>query len=147
MNFHRSIIIAELWRPEIARRWKIFFRFFCIFWKNDTLEENFQNSVPKGFITKPIDVLCSNFVKFGWPTSVKSCIRCALERESNRLLWLKPSFEQNYAQCMRLCDCLSIRLSYASIAVMMTAYRKTVEFRQDVEQCLRNQAAIVTSHS
>ena len=58
MNFCPSIIIAELWRPEVARRWKSFF-------ENDPLPKNFQNSVSKGFIAKPIDVLCSNFVKFG----------------------------------------------------------------------------------
>ena len=34
------------------------------FWKNDILRQNFQNSVPKVFIASPIDVLCSNFVKF-----------------------------------------------------------------------------------
>jgi len=39
--------------------------FFCVFWKNYPLRENFQNSVPKRFIVTPIDVLCSNFVKFG----------------------------------------------------------------------------------
>jgi len=39
---------------------------FCVFLeKNDPLRGNFQNSVPKGFIATPIDVLCSNFVKFG----------------------------------------------------------------------------------
>ena len=27
--------------------------------------ENFQNSVPKGFIATPIDVLCSNFLESG----------------------------------------------------------------------------------
>jgi len=36
----------------------------------------------KGFIATPIDVLCSNFVKFGSQKSVKSCIRWALESES-----------------------------------------------------------------
>jgi len=38
---------------------------FAFFGKNDPLRENFQNSVPKEFITTPINVLCSNFVKFG----------------------------------------------------------------------------------
>jgi len=67
---------------------------FCIFfWKNNPLRENLQNSVLKGFIATPIDVLCSNFVKFGWRKSVKSCIRCVLQSESN--IWLKPSFEPN----------------------------------------------------
>ena len=32
MNFRRSIIIAELWRPGVSRRW-IFFLFFCVFGK------------------------------------------------------------------------------------------------------------------
>jgi len=37
-----------------------------IFWVflNDPLP--LQNSVQKGFIVTPIEVLCSNFVKFGW---------------------------------------------------------------------------------
>jgi len=36
-----------------------FFNFFVFFWKK-------QTSVPKVFIATPIDVLCSNLVKFGW---------------------------------------------------------------------------------
>ena len=63
MNFRLSITIAELWRPEVARLGKNCN--FCIFWKNDPLRINFQNSVPTAFILTPIDVLCSNFVKFG----------------------------------------------------------------------------------
>jgi len=50
------------------------FIFLYFFWKNDPLLENLQNSVPKGFVATPIDVLCSNFVKFGADgKSVKSC--------------------------------------------------------------------------
>ena len=40
---------------------------FWLFWKNDPLRGNLQNSVPKGFTTSPIHVLCVNFVKFGRP--------------------------------------------------------------------------------
>jgi len=69
MNFRRSVIIAELWRREVARLGKIFFRIFCVFWKNDWKNDplwvNFQNSVPTEFIATPIKVLCPNFVKFG----------------------------------------------------------------------------------
>jgi len=61
MNFRRSTIIAELWRPEVARRGKS----FAFFWKNDPFREKFQNYVPKVFIATPIDMLCSNFEKFG----------------------------------------------------------------------------------
>jgi len=63
MNFRRSVIIAELWRSEVARRWRKM-RFWH-FWKNDSLLENFQNSIPREFIATPVDLLCSNFVKFG----------------------------------------------------------------------------------
>jgi len=37
--------------------------YFFVFWKHDSLRENFKNSVPKGFISSPIDVLSLNFVK------------------------------------------------------------------------------------
>jgi len=76
MNFRRSIIIAQLWRPEIARRWKNLFSAFC--WKNDPLREIFPNSVPKGFIAAPIDVLCSNFAKFG-RREIGKIMRCLCE--------------------------------------------------------------------
>ena len=33
-------------------------------WKKDSFWEDFQNFVPKGFITSQIHVLCANFVKF-----------------------------------------------------------------------------------
>jgi len=36
MNFRRSVVIAELWRPEVARREKIL-HFFAFFWKNEPL--------------------------------------------------------------------------------------------------------------
>jgi len=64
MNFRRfvNVITAELWRPEVTRRWKK--SIFCVFLENDRLRKIFQNSVPKGFIASSIDVLCSNFVKF-----------------------------------------------------------------------------------
>ena len=38
---------------------------FLLFWKNDPLLYNFQNSIPNVFIATQIDVLCSNVVKFG----------------------------------------------------------------------------------
>ena len=61
MSFRRSIIIAELWPSEVARSWKK-----IIFLETRLLTGKYlKNSVPKGFISSPIDVLCSNFVKFG----------------------------------------------------------------------------------
>jgi len=65
MNFRRSVIIVELWRPEVAQTLEKN-RLLRFFLKNDHLLEHFHNSVPKGVIATPIDdVLCSHFVKFG----------------------------------------------------------------------------------
>jgi len=41
------------------------FQIFELLSKNDPLWGNFHNFVPKGFIATLIDVLCSNFMKFG----------------------------------------------------------------------------------
>ena len=46
--------------------------------KNDPLREVFPNSVPKGFIAAPIDVLCSNFAKFG-RREIGKIMRCLCE--------------------------------------------------------------------
>jgi len=61
-NKFPSICNCEVMTVWIGRRWK---NSFFAFLQNDPLRENFQNSVPKGFIALLIDVLCSNFVKFG----------------------------------------------------------------------------------
>jgi len=82
MNFRRSIIIAELWRPEVARRWKNSISY--IFWKNDPYWKILEILFPKNSLQH--DVLCSNFMKFGWRKSVKSCVRCTLESDSNARL-------------------------------------------------------------
>jgi len=63
VRYHHVLIPFWSGRPDVARRWKTF-HFLRFFRKNDALRENSQNSVPKGFIATPIDVLCSNFVKF-----------------------------------------------------------------------------------
>jgi len=56
------------------------------FGKNDPLRENFQNSVPKGFIATLIDVLCSNFVKYG-QREISKIVRCLPDKKQN-LTWL-----------------------------------------------------------
>jgi len=40
MNFRRSIIIAEVWRPEVARRWENFN--FCVFLEKRPLTGKFS---------------------------------------------------------------------------------------------------------
>jgi len=74
INFRRSIIIAQLWQPEFARRWKTkFLRFLS---KNDPLRGNFPYSVRKGFIATSVNLTCC--VQISWNLadgkSVKSCV-------------------------------------------------------------------------
>jgi len=56
VNFRRSVIVSELWRPEVARI-EISWAVLRFFWKNDPLWCNFQNSAPKVFTASPIDVV------------------------------------------------------------------------------------------
>jgi len=56
---------------------------FAFFGKNDPLREHFQNSAPKGFTASPIDVVCSNFVKFGNGKSIKPCDIYLTEKKQN----------------------------------------------------------------
>jgi len=65
MSFRRSVTVAELWWPEVARLGNFSRNFAWLFLEKRPLTGNFQNSVPKRFTASPIDVLCSNFVKFG----------------------------------------------------------------------------------
>ena len=59
VSFRLSVIIVELWRPEVARRWNLLMN-FCVF-LNDPLQRNFQNSVQKVFTASPIDVVVFKF--------------------------------------------------------------------------------------
>ena len=73
INFRRSVIIAVLWCLEVAKLPK-----FALF---DPLRRNFQNSVPTRFIATPIDVLCSNLVKFGsW--KIGKIVRCLHDKKT-----------------------------------------------------------------
>ena len=85
MNFRRfvNVITAELWRPEVTRRWKK--SIFCVFLENDRLRKIFQNSVPKGFIASSIDVLCSNFVKFR-RREIGKIVRCLPDKKKQKKL-------------------------------------------------------------
>jgi len=50
-------------------------RNFYVFWKNDPVRENFQNSVLIAFIVTPINVLCANSMKFG-QREIDEIVRC-----------------------------------------------------------------------
>ena len=79
-EFPRSVIIAELWRPEV--KIKIFREIFSFSWKKRPIQVKFSKLVPKVFIATPIDVLCSNFVKFG-QREIGEIVRCLPDKNKN----------------------------------------------------------------
>jgi len=84
---------TELWRPEVARRWEN--RFFAFSLEKTTpLWKHFQNSAPKGFMATPIDVLCSNLVKFG-RREIGKIVRCLPDKQK----------KQNFASLARSLYC------------------------------------------
>jgi len=75
------------------------------FWKNDPLWGNLQNYVLKGFIASPIDVLCSNFVKFG-RRQISNVVRYLPHKISPGSPALAPKICQGqpptmYSECFR----------------------------------------------
>ena len=57
VNFRRSVIIVELWRPKVARPGNFVFNFSVFFLKNNFLWWKFANSVSKVYMATPIDVV------------------------------------------------------------------------------------------
>jgi len=80
---------------------------FAFFWKNDPLRGNFQNYVPKGFTSSPIDVLCANFVKFG-RREIAKVVRYSHENNSPALTSIRiapkvcqSQLQTMYSECSR----------------------------------------------
>jgi len=74
VNFWRSVIIAELWRPEVTRRGNSFSN-FCIFWKKTLYCKIFKKYCSGSFFASPIDVVvlkCRK--KFSNRKSAKLCV-------------------------------------------------------------------------
>jgi len=72
--------LKAAWSHKTLKEFKLF-----AFLEKRPLGENFQNSVPKQFITTPIDVLCSNSVKFGRREMVKSWVACLPKKNKFRM--------------------------------------------------------------
>jgi len=85
---HCGVIAA--WSRKTLKKLQINFLGFV---ESHPLRGNFQNSVPKGFITTLMGVLCSNFTKFGW-------------REISEIVHCLPDEKQNFAWLSRSCYCM-----------------------------------------
>jgi len=62
---HPSVIIEDLWWAGGLKSQYVEKCEFLCFLEKEPLWENFQNTVLEGFITSTVNVLCSNFMKFG----------------------------------------------------------------------------------
>ena len=80
-SFHRSISLGSYSGLKSQDVEKNLFLLFLE--KNNPLRENFQNSVPTGFTTSLIHVLCANFVKFGW-WEVGEIARCLPDQKKTK---------------------------------------------------------------
>jgi len=63
--------------------------FSGVFFEKRPLLESFQNYVPKGFIASPIDVLCSNFVKFS-RREIGEIVRCLPDKQKKNKISPRP---------------------------------------------------------
>jgi len=74
MNFGRSVIIAHLWRPEVARRENLLRNFLRFVWKTTPYSIIFKVLFWKFLSPHQSTLLSSNFVKFADKKSAKSCV-------------------------------------------------------------------------
>ena len=81
VNFHRSVIIAELWRLEVARRQKVLI-FFLRFGNTTSYSKIFKNLLIQKFLSRHWS-LCSNFMKFGG-REIGEIVRCLSDKKKTK---------------------------------------------------------------
>ena len=64
LNGVMTLILRWVWPSEVGSRSRRYQK-TCVFGKNDPLREDYENFVPKGFITSQIHVLC-HCVQISW---------------------------------------------------------------------------------
>jgi len=114
-SFHRSISLGSYSGLKSQVVGDFGPKLICLFRKNNPLRENFQNSVPKGFTTSLIHVLCANFVKFGW-WEVGEIARCLPDQKKQNFASLSRSrfcadraqicrdqWQTMYSECPKFC--------------------------------------------
>jgi len=79
LSFHRSVLLGSYsgLKSQVVGNFGQKFAFE----KNDSLQENFQNSVPEGFSASLIHVLCVNFVKFG-RSEIGKVVHCLPDKKN-----------------------------------------------------------------
>jgi len=83
VNFRRSVIIAELWPPEVQDICEKVLR--CLLEKR-FITLKFQNSVPKFFIATPINVVVFKCSKI-WPTGNRWIVRYLVDKKQQNFAW------------------------------------------------------------
>jgi len=81
MHFRRSIIVAELWPPEVARCWK-FLRIFCVFFLEKWLTGKFSK-----FCSERIHRLTDRRVVFKF-REIGKVVRYLSDKKQQNFAWL-----------------------------------------------------------
>ena len=84
--FHRRANLSSLSKtcnhfPEIPAWSRKSLTMTKVFRKKDPLRANLKKNTPKGFTTSQNNVLCANFVKFGWP-EIGKVVRCLPDKKT-----------------------------------------------------------------
>jgi len=82
VNFRRSVIIAELWRSEVARPGNVLSNFAFFFGKMTPYGNKFQNSVPKVFTASLIDAVVFKCRKI-CPTGNREIVHYLTDKKQN----------------------------------------------------------------
>jgi len=130
VNFRRSVIIAELWRPEIARPGN-FVSNFCSFWKTTPCGKIFNILFRKFSQPHRSTLLCSNVVKFV-RRKIGEIVRYLLDQKNKIWLPLKVSLlrgSRPKSARASLQQCAHIAPNFIQIGHIQRSYNRTREHR------------------
>jgi len=139
-EFSSIYVVRELWPSDVRSRSRCY-RKTCVFEKNDPLQEDFENYVPKGFTTSQIHVLCANFVKFGLPEIGK--VVCYLPDKKKQNFASLPRFRfcadraQNLSRPAAINVLRVPQISSKSVH-FRRSYSRTREHRSNAPQSVSN---------
>ena len=84
MSFRRSVIIAEFWRPEVARFGTFSKHFFAFFWKTTPYDKIFKILLGKFTSRHRSTLLCTKFVKIV-SREIGEIVRDSCDQKNNKI--------------------------------------------------------------